>query len=279
MRKKLYLLTTLAVLVFSTFLFSEKALATSCAGGTGSCVSNACPVGKTPIADYNNDCSAATSEVCCPNNSGGTSVGDCKAIGGSCRINCEAGEINRSGTFSECQGAFGLTNYQCCTIGDGPSSQKKEGDTCLKKDNDCGPGLTCVGAFFTTCEKVTAPSTTSTVQGAGASTGGALATSASAASGAGGWSLGNISGFGLPQASITRITGNLLDWILGILAIVGVIGFVISGIIYLVSTGDETMIERAKEAMKWSIVGVIVGLSGVIIIQAVDWALNGFAWF
>jgi cytochrome bd-type quinol oxidase subunit 2 len=82
---------------------------------------------------------------------------------------------------------------------------------------------------------------------------------------------------GLPSGSVYMIVSNILDWLLAILGICGIIGFVISGILYLVSTGDEDTIERAKRAMTWSIVGVIVGLMGFVIMQAVDSALNGSA--
>jgi len=95
----------------------------------------------------------------------------------------------------------------------------------------------------------------------------------------GGWSLGSVSKFGLPQGSVFGIISNILVWLLGILGILGVIGFVISGIIYLLSTGDETMIERAKKAMQWSIVGIIVALLGVVIIQAIDLMLREFSFF
>ena len=83
----------------------------------------------------------------------------------------------------------------------------------------------------------------------------------------GGWMLSNP--YGLPQGSILGIASNLLFWLLAIFAILGVVGFVIAGIIYLVSTGDETMITRAKNAMIYSIVGIIIGLSGFLIMQAV----------
>ena len=81
--------------------------------------------------------------------------------------------------------------------------------------------------------------------------------------------------WGLPQGSITNIITGFLYWLLGIFGVIGVIGFVISGIIYLLSTGDETAISRAKSAMMWSIVGVIVGLSGFLIMQAVNALLSG----
>lgn len=94
--------------------------------------------------------------------------------------------------------------------------------------------------------------------------------------GSGGWgaAMSNLSATGLPQGSILGIIENIMNWLLAILGIAGVIGFAISGIIYLLSAGNEGAIEKAKEAMKWSIVGVIVGISGIVIIQAINMALN-----
>lgn len=80
--------------------------------------------------------------------------------------------------------------------------------------------------------------------------------------------------YGLPRGSIFVILDNLLLWLLGILGIVAIIAFVISGIIYLVSAGDDNTITRAKTAMTWSIIGVIVGLGGFIVVQAVFRFLN-----
>lgn len=89
----------------------------------------------------------------------------------------------------------------------------------------------------------------------------------------GGWGLGNP--YGLPEGRIIDILSNLLFWLLAIFGIVGIIGFVISGILYLVSSGDDGMITKAKTAMKWSIIGIIVGLSGFVIMQAVMGLLGG----
>jgi len=95
----------------------------------------------------------------------------------------------------------------------------------------------------------------------------------------GGWNAGGLSRTGLPSGSIMGIVENIMFWLLGILGLAGVIGFVIAGILYLLSTGDETMIERAKAAMKWSILGVAVGLLGVVIIQAISLMLNAASRF
>ena len=77
-------------------------------------------------------------------------------------------------------------------------------------------------------------------------------------------------GTNLPQASIFEIIRNVMLWILSILGFVAVIGFVISGIMYLVAAGDEDQQAKAKRAMFYSITGVIVGLVGLVILFAVQ---------
>jgi hypothetical protein len=89
------------------------------------------------------------------------------------------------------------------------------------------------------------------------------------------WDIGSVSNFGLPQGSIYKIVRGALSWLLAILGFVGLIGFIVSGIMYLVSTGDDKMIERAKKGMTASLIGVIVGLAGVVVIQAISIALSG----
>ncbi|MFZ1627076.1 MAG: pilin [Candidatus Moraniibacteriota bacterium] len=74
---------------------------------------------------------------------------------------------------------------------------------------------------------------------------------------------------GLPTGSIYDIISSTLSWLLAILGFIAVIGFVISGILYLTAAGDETQAEKAKNAMTYSIIGVIVALMGYVIIQAV----------
>jgi len=68
------------------------------------------------------------------------------------------------------------------------------------------------------------------------------------------------SGTGLPSGSIMGIISNGMNWLLIMVGILGVIGFVIAGILYLTAAGDETQIDKAKTAMIYSIVGVIVAL-------------------
>jgi hypothetical protein len=80
---------------------------------------------------------------------------------------------------------------------------------------------------------------------------------------------------GLPSGSITNIVISGLTWLLGLLGFLAIIGFVISGILYLTAAGNETQAEQAKNAMTYSIIGVVVALLGYVIIQAVNLWLGG----
>jgi len=95
--------------------------------------------------------------------------------------------------------------------------------------------------------------------------------------GSGGMHGGGLSNnsYGLPGGSIFGIIEGILYWLLGILSVVAVIGFIISGIMYLTAAGDETQAGKAKKAMMYSIIGVIVGLSGFVIFKAAQYMLSG----
>lgn len=83
----------------------------------------------------------------------------------------------------------------------------------------------------------------------------------------------------LPDSNMKTIVTNLLNWILGIFGMLAVIAFVVSGIQYILSTGDERTMDTAKRNMTYSIIGVVVALSGLIIIFAIDKALRGTSYF
>lgn len=88
------------------------------------------------------------------------------------------------------------------------------------------------------------------------------------------WNLSNVSSSNLPKGSLYRIIEGIMKWLLGILGFIAIIAFVISGIMFLVSAGDEDRQRLAKKAMYYSITGVIVGLLGYVILQAVGSMLN-----
>ena len=92
-----------------------------------------------------------------------------------------------------------------------------------------------------------------------------------------GWDKGidNMTKSGLPSNSVYSIIQSAFFWIITVLGFIAIIGFVISGIQYLTAAGDDSQIETAKTNMKYSVVGVIVALSGFLIVQAVDRWLSG----
>jgi hypothetical protein len=98
---------------------------------------------------------------------------------------------------------------------------------------------------------------------------------ASYGSGGGGGILDQLGDTGLPDGSIMGILTSAMFWLMGIFGIMGIVGFLISGIQYLTSAGDEDMIKTAKRNMTWSIVGVVVGLSGYVIVKAIIALLGG----
>lgn len=69
--------------------------------------------------------------------------------------------------------------------------------------------------------------------------------------------------------TIYALITNVIEWLLGILALLGVLGFVFSGFLYLTAAGDQERISKAKNAMIYSIVGVAVGLLGYIAVRTV----------
>ena len=87
--------------------------------------------------------------------------------------------------------------------------------------------------------------------------------------------MANAQAGGTPSGSITDIIGNIMKWLLAILGFLGIIGFVIAGILYLTAAGDEDQIGKAKNAMMYSIIGVIVALLGFVVLQAVQAMLGG----
>lgn len=94
-----------------------------------------------------------------------------------------------------------------------------------------------------------------------------------------GWNVESLGVFGIPNSHLRDIIRATMYWILGIFSMIAVIAFAISGIQYLLSAGDEGRMEVAKRHMIYSIVGVVVGLSGLVVVFTIFWALRGFNYF
>ena len=70
-----------------------------------------------------------------------------------------------------------------------------------------------------------------------------------------------------------------MNWSLSIVGLIAVISFVVAGFQYLLAFGDPKSMEKAKSHVRWSIIGVIVALSGMVVIYAVDGLLAGYSRF
>lgn len=84
---------------------------------------------------------------------------------------------------------------------------------------------------------------------------------------------------GLPSGTLAGVIQNFTMWLLGIFGFLAIIGFIVSGIMYLTASGNEDQQKKAKRQMYWSITGVIIGLMGYVIIKAVDAWLKGGTTF
>ncbi|MCA9364678.1 MAG: hypothetical protein KC736_02190 [Candidatus Moranbacteria bacterium] len=80
---------------------------------------------------------------------------------------------------------------------------------------------------------------------------------------------------GLNSTPIWELINNLMLWLLLLVGFIAVIGFAISGVLYLTAAGDEDRIGQAKRAMIASIIGVIVALLGLVILSAVNTFYGG----
>jgi len=81
-------------------------------------------------------------------------------------------------------------------------------------------------------------------------------------------------GTGLPSGNLTSVIANVTNWFLGIFGFLAIISFIVSGIMYFLSAGDDKQQEKAKNQMQWSIIGVVIGLIGLIVIYTVDFLLR-----
>jgi len=87
---------------------------------------------------------------------------------------------------------------------------------------------------------------------------------------------------GLPGGTLFSVIEGLMKWLLGIFGFLAIISFIITGIMYFMGgsmTGEKKDVSGAKKQMQWSIIGVIIGLSGYVIIKAVDAWLKGASIF
>ncbi len=235
------------------------------------------PTGGTGQCEFTDQCSVANQvptsgclggTVCCvlPVTGGGPGIN----CGGTCRTvtnGCQAPETSISGNCGAgqvCCGVTGTQQSECALAG---GSCRTVGFGCMPTETSSP--LSCLSAGQVCCRLpgVTGPGGTNTT-----STGSLECSDPTKYQKVAGVCFPK--GTGLSEKSVIEIIAALVSWLLAIFGFIALLGFIISGIQYLLSTGDEGMAETAKRNMKYSIIGIIVALSGWIIIKAVDALLN-----
>jgi hypothetical protein len=87
--------------------------------------------------------------------------------------------------------------------------------------------------------------------------------------------LANIVGWGGADASLAKaltlsqIAMKVLNFLLGSMGIIALIMLVIGAIMYLTSAGDEDRVEKGKEIFKYSLIGVLLAMSAMILVTQV----------
>ncbi|MBP5993667.1 MAG: hypothetical protein KA731_02040 [Candidatus Moranbacteria bacterium] len=78
---------------------------------------------------------------------------------------------------------------------------------------------------------------------------------------------------------VACVLATFMNWSLSIIGLIAIISFVLAGFQYLMAFGEPKALEKAKNHVRWSVIGVLVALSGMVVIYAVDGLLAGYSRF
>ncbi len=256
--------------LFALFLMVAMSLLSAdqvFAANTGGCTSvgQSCTGGTCAQNNETGDiyCQASTQSTSSTNTGGCTSVGQ-SCTGGACAqspddgaLYCKASAQGGTSAGSKCYDSFG--GEVACTYNPATGT----------------PLSGSTGSAATSPVPSTSGGSGSVTPSAGTST----ASNRTSASVTGGTSRGLYiprgSEVGLSEMSVTSLIRNLLNWLLYIVGFVAIIAFVISGMQYLMAGADEEMAKKGKANMTYAIIGVLVALSALIIIRAIQSVLSG----
>jgi glucose uptake protein GlcU len=81
-------------------------------------------------------------------------------------------------------------------------------------------------------------------------------------------------GTGLPDSSIGAVLANVTRFVTAIIAVLAILMIVVSGVMYITSSGDQGRVDSAKKMLTYAIIGLIVSLLAYVIVIAVGQALG-----
>lgn len=70
--------------------------------------------------------------------------------------------------------------------------------------------------------------------------------------------------------TISQVLGKLMVFLLSIVGVLGIIGLVISGILYFWAAGNPSRIRVAKAATMMSLVGIVLALGSMVLLTALQ---------
>jgi hypothetical protein len=76
--------------------------------------------------------------------------------------------------------------------------------------------------------------------------------------------------YGLATSSATSILTNIIGYLLLIISFLGILIFIVAGILYLLSAGDEKKAKTAKDWIVNALIGIAIALVGFVIMYAVS---------
>jgi len=74
--------------------------------------------------------------------------------------------------------------------------------------------------------------------------------------------------------SISTVGINILNFLLQVAGIIAIISLVLAGMVYALSAGDTKRAALAKHAVQASIVGIIMAMSGMIVVRFIGQFFN-----
>jgi len=79
----------------------------------------------------------------------------------------------------------------------------------------------------------------------------------------------------LPKSTFAEVIRNLLLYLLAVFTILAVLSFVIYGMMFLFGGASKDAADTARKGVNYSIIGIVIGLSGYIIIRLITELLSG----
>jgi len=69
--------------------------------------------------------------------------------------------------------------------------------------------------------------------------------------------------------SISDAGMNILNFLLSVAGIIAIISLVLSGVMYMVFSGDEKKLQIAKRSATYSILGIVLAMGGMIFVKMI----------